>query len=375
MLTADDDRIGPVVREAVAEWKDSEEDPSGSKVEEYHGYVLKKTLFIIACAVIAVIVMGVALTIGESPISFVEVYQTIWYHAIGDVQSPFNDYVIIELRMPRVVIGLFAGAGLAACGAVMQSIMMNPLTDTYTTGVSSGAAFGVTIAMVMGFTVAEGQIGVILNAFIFALVPTLAIIIFSGVRKVSPTAMVMVGIAVMYMFNAMTTVMKLWATESTLADIYIWSVGSLSLAGWPAVPYLLAVVVPGILLFMLYSKKINVLTTGDENATAMGINVDSLRRTLMVLIAFIAATIVSFTGLIGFVGLVVPHVCRIFLGADNRYLIPASAMFGAMMLVAADLIGRTIVAPSILQVGVITSFLGGPMFIWLIMRKKGRSAL
>ncbi len=375
MLTADDDRIGPVVREAVAEWKDSEEDPSDSKVEDYHGYVLRKVLFIIACAVITVVVMGVALTIGESPISFVEAYQTIWYHIIGDVQSSFNDYVIIELRMPRVVIGLFAGAGLAACGAVMQSIMMNPLTDTYTTGVSSGAAFGVTIAMVMGFTVAEGQIGVILNAFIFALIPTLAIILFSGIRKVSPTAMVMVGIAVMYMFNAMTTVMKLWATESTLSEIYIWSVGSLSLAGWPAVPYLIAIVVPGILLFMFFSKKINVLTTGDENATAMGINVDSLRRTLMVLIALMAATIVSFTGLIGFVGLVVPHVCRIFLGADNRFLIPASAMFGAMMLVAADLIGRTIVAPSILQVGVITSFLGGPMFIWLIMRKKGRSAL
>ncbi len=375
MIQADDDRIGQVVREAVSEWKDFDDSDTDGNVGDYHGYVLRKILFIVVCAVVAVLVTGVALTIGESPISFVEVYETIWNHITGNIQNKFNDYVIIELRMPRVVVGLLAGAGLAACGAVMQSIMMNPLTDTYTTGVSSGAVFGVTIAMVMGFTVSTGQMGIVLNAFIFALIPTTVIIIFSSIRKVSPTAMVMVGIAIMYMFNALTTVMKLWATDSTLADIYVWTVGSLSLSGWPAVPYLVAFVIPGVLFFMLLSRQINVLTTGDENATAMGINVDSLRRILMILIALMAAAIVSFTGLIGFVGLVVPHVCRIFLGADNRYLIPASAMFGSMMLVAADLIGRTIIAPSVLQVGVVTSFLGGPMFIWLIMRKKGRSAL
>ena len=120
---------------------------------------------------------------------------------------------------------------------------------------------------------------------------------------------------------------------------------------------------------MVLSRQINVLTTGDENATAMGVNVNQVRRALLVVIALVASTIVAFTGLIGFVGLIAPHVCRIFVGADNRFMIPASAMFGAMMLILADLIGRTIIAPSIIQVGVITSFLGGPMFLWLLLRK------
>lgn len=135
---------------------------------------------------------------------------------------------------------------------------------------------------------------------------------------------------------------------------------------------MLAIVVPGIIVMMLLSRQINVLTTGDENATAMGLNVNRIRRILLVIIAMVAAVIVAFTGLIGFVGLIAPHVCRIFVGADNRFMIPASAMFGAMLLVVADLLGRTIIAPSVLQVGVITAFLGGPMFLWLILRKNSR---
>ena len=368
----DDSRIGTVVRDAILDWKRPIDLGPDTKVKDYRRYTKRKWLFTLACAIITFLVMGVALTIGDSPITVIDVYNTIWHHITGNVVNVHDDYVIITLRMPRVIIGLFAGAGLAACGAVMQSIMMNPLTDTYTTGVSSGAMFGVTLAMAMGFSVTSGQLGLVINAFVFALIPTAVILMVSGIRNVSPTVMVMAGIAVMYLFNALTTVMKLWATESTLSDIYVWSVGSLSLAGWPAVPTLIAVVIPGILLMMLMSRQINVLTTGDENATAMGINATNLRRILLALMALIAATIVSFTGLIGFVGLIVPHVCRMFLGADNRFIIPASAMFGAMMLVLSDLVGRVIIYPTVLQVGVITSFLGGPMFLWLILRKKNR---
>ncbi len=361
-----------MVREAVSEWTSPSEDSGRKAVDDYRRYVLRKWIFTISCTLIAFLTVGVALTIGDTPITVIDTYVTIWNHITGNIDSSYWDYVIIELRMPRVIIGLLTGAGLAVCGAVMQSIMMNPLTDPYTTGVSSGAMFGVSLAMVMGFTVASGQEGLLLNAFVFALTPTAGIIFVSRIRNVSPTVMVMSGIAVMYLFNAMTTVMKLWATDSTLSEIYIWSVGSLTLAGWPAVPYLAVVVIPGVFVMMLLSKQINVLTTGDENSTAMGINANQLRRILLVIIALVAATIVAFTGLIGFVGLIAPHVCRIFIGADSRFMIPASAMFGAMLLVVADLIGRTIIAPSILQVGVITSFMGGPMFLWLILRKKSR---
>ena len=368
----DKSMIGDVVREAIAEWKAPLETEADQGISDYKRYVVRKWLFMLACIAIAFITVGVALAVGETPISVWDTYATVWNHIAGNIQDGFLDYVIVTLRMPRIVVGLLTGAGLAACGAVMQSMMMNPLTDPYTTGVSSGAMFGVTVAMVMGFTLSAGQGGILLNAFVFSLIPTGVIIAVSKMRNVSPTVLVMAGIAVMYLFNAMTTVLKLWSTDSTLSDIYIWSVGSLSLSGWSAVPYLLAVVIPGILLMMLLSRQINVLTTGDENATAMGINTNRIRRMLLALIALVAATIVAFTGLIGFVGLIAPHVCRIFIGADNRFIIPASATFGAMMLVLADLVGRTVIAPSILQVGVITSFLGGPMFLWLILRKKSR---
>lgn len=369
MDQTEDPRIGRVVIEAIDEWEQPLDPEQDASVSSYHRYVLRKWIFTIGCAVIAFLVMGVALTIGDTPITVLDTYKTIFYHLIGDVHNSFYDYVIIELRMPRIIIGLIAGAGLAVCGTVMQSIMMNPLTDPYTTGVSSGAMFGVTIAMVMGFTIVSGQAGILVNAFVFALIPTGVMIAVSKLKDVSPTVLVMAGIAVMYLFNAMTSMLKLWATDSTLSEIYIWSVGSLTLAGWTAVPYLLGIVIPGIVLMMLLSRQINVLTTGDENATAMGINVNQIRRVLLVIIALVAATIVAFTGLIGFVGLIAPHVCRIFVGADNRFMIPASAMFGAMMLVLADLLGRTIIAPSVIQVGVITSFLGGPMFLWLLLRK------
>jgi len=367
----DDPVIGDVVAEAIREWKSTDEE-GDSDVSDYHRYALKKWLFTAGCAIVAFFTVGIALTIGETPISIWDTYAVVWEHITGNISSTYWDYVIIELRMPRIVVGLLTGAGLAVCGAVMQSIMMNPLTDPYTTGVSSGAMFGVSMAMVMGFSLAEGQVGILFNAFIFALIPTFVIILVSKMRNVSPTVMVMSGIAVMYLFNAMTTVMKLWATDTTLSDIYIWSVGSLSLSGWPAVPFLVAIVIPGIIFMMALSKKINVLSTGDENATAMGINANQLRRVLLVVIALVAATIVSFTGLIGFVGLIAPHVCRIFIGADSRFMIPASAMFGAMLLVVADLVGRTIIAPSVLQVGVVTAFMGGPMFLWLLLRRKSK---
>ena len=248
--------IGRVVREAIEEWKAPLEHDRTAGVSDYRRYVVRKWLFMAACAVIAIATVGVALTIGDTPISVWDTYVTVWNHMTGDVQDPFLDYVIVTLRMPRIVVGLLAGAGLAACGAVMQSIMMNPLTDPYTTGVSSGAMFGVTVAMVLGFSLTAGQEGLLLNAFVFSLIPTCVIIVVSKIRNVSPTVMVMAGIAVMYLFNAMTTVLKLWATDSTLSDIYIWSVGSLSLSGWSSAPYLLAVVIPGVLLMMVLSSPV-----------------------------------------------------------------------------------------------------------------------
>ena len=274
--------------------------------------------------------------------------------------------------MPRIAVGIIAGAGLAVAGVVMQSTLLNPLADPYTTGISSGASFGATIAMTMGVTVATGQYAIVLNAFIFSLVPMFVIMAVAKIKNSSPTVMIMAGIAVMYIFNACTTVMMLWANPNDLQAVYEWQVGSVSRVTWDQVPIMFVVVLIGIIVMQLLSKKLNVLATGEDSANALGVNATQLRMINLLVVSLVSASIVSFTGLIGFVGLVSPHIARIFIGSDNRYLIPCSAVLGSAFIVGADLVGRVIVAPATLQVGVVMAFLGGPMFLWLIMRKKSQ---
>jgi iron complex transport system permease protein len=268
--------------------------------------------------------------------------------------------------------GIISGCGLAVAGVVMQSILKNPLADPYTTGVSAGALFGATVAITTQTSYTGGPYTIVMNAFIFSLVPTMVIAGVAKKRNASPTVMIMAGIAVMYIFNAMTTVMKLWSDPNSLADLYRWQVGSLTMATWDDLPIVFAVVIAGVVFTMLISKKLNVMSTGDESAKALGVNVETMRIACLIAVALMSAVIVSFTGLIGFVGLIAPHVARIFIGADNRYLIPASALFGATLMLASDLIGRTIIAPATLQVGVVTAFLGGPLFLWLIINRKNK---
>ena len=302
-------------------------------------------------------------------ITFVETYETLWNHITGNITDVNFDYVIIDLRMPRIFMAIVAGAGLAICGAAMQSTLMNPLADPYTTGVSSGASFGATMAMLAGFTVVAGEYGLVANAFLFSLIPTALIVALAKIKKSSPTTMIMAGIAVMYIFNAFTTVMMLMADPNDLEAVYEWQVGSLSRASWEDITVSGLFVVSGSLVVMLLSKKLNVLSTGDDMAASLGVDTSKLRTFMMILVALVTASIVSFVGLIGFVGLVAPHVVRLFIGADNRYLVPASAVFGAALLMVSDLVGRVVIQPATLQVGVITAFIGGPVFLWLLLRK------
>ena len=225
------------------------------------------------------------------------------------------------------------------------------------------------MAMLAGFTILGGTYGIIGNAFVFSLIPTALIVGLAKIKKSSPTTMIMAGIAVMYIFNAFTTVMMLMADPNDLEAVYEWQVGSVARATWENIMVSASFVSVGIVIVMILSKKLNVLSTGDDMAASLGVNASQLRTLMMILVALVTARIVSFVGLIGFVGLVAPHVVRLFIGADNRYLIPASATFGAALLVVSDLIGRVVIQPATLQVGVITAFLGGPMFLWLLLRK------
>ncbi len=337
---------------------------------DFKKYVWKKYIFIILCIVISSIVAIYALTIGTYPIGFVESFEILINHITGNITNVTKDMIIVDVRLPRIVLGIIVGVGLAVAGVTMQSVLKNPLADPYTTGISSGASFGATIAITAGIGLAAGSGFIVINAFIFSLVPVLLIVIISGLRKTTPTTMILSGIAIMYVFNAITTVLMLMSDPDDLAAVYSWQVGTLSTATWDSIPISLTFTAIGVIILGILSSKLNVLSSGDECAKSLGVDANKLRIISLVIVSLITASIVSFTGIIGFVGLVSPHVVRLFIGSDNRYLIPASAVFGVLLVLASDLIGRTIIAPAILQVGVVTAFLGGPLFLYLLIKQK-----
>ena len=368
---ADDKLLSKSVIEAVDSWDEPVNNDTGLGVtiQTYMRNRKWRYVFVIICLIAIVLVAGYTVTIGSVAISFVEAYETIWNHLTGNIVDTMFDYVIWDLRTPRVIGGIFAGIGLAICGVVMQNTLKNPLADPYTTGVSSGASMGATLTLSL-FGGALGSWYGAIGAFVFALVPVAIMIAITKMKDASPTTMVMAGIGIMYIFNAITTMLMMTMDSQTMQAIYNWQVGTLDLLTWDQLPVLVAVVVVGIIISMLISGKLNVLATGDESAKALGINADRMRIWCLILVGVVSAAVVSFTGLIGFVGLVAPHITRLFIGSDNKFLIPASGVFGGMLMIIADAIGRTVLFPEVVQVGVVMSFIGGPVFLALLLGSK-----
>jgi len=344
-----------------------------STVHEYSRLRKLKYVFIIACLIFILAAISISVTIGSYDIGFFKVYELIIEHIMGTVPAEDStaDYVVWELRLPRIIIAIFGGAALAVAGAVMQSVLKNPLADSYTTGVASGAGFGAVIAMTFGIVIGAMS-SVVVLAFIFALIPIGIIIGISRFSNSSPTTLIMAGMGTMYIFNALTTVVMLYADPQALKEMYAWQVGSLGLAQWDYVPMVVIMSTIGVFISCLMGGKLNVLATGDESAKALGIDTDRMRLLLLLLTGVLAAGIVSFIGLVGFVGLVAPHICRMFIGADNKFLIPASAIFGSVLMLVADQIGMVLLATP-LPVGVVMAFFGGPLFIWLILRRSNKA--
>ena len=361
-----------ITKQAVDEWLHGEYPELEEDLEEYHRFNHLKYIFIVACMIVAFLTAGYALSIGEYNISFLQTYELLWQHLTGSVPEDMSiqDYVVWTLRSPRVLGGLFAGAALSVGGVMMQGLLKNPLADTYTTGISSGASLGATLAICAGFTVIAGQYSLVINAFLFSLIPMAVILSVSKLKSASVTTIIMAGIAVMYLFNAVTSLLKIWAESAALSAVFEWSVGDLTGLKWEEVAVMGMVVIPGLIILYLMSEKLNAMTMGDEQARSLGINVETFRLVSLLTTSLVTAAVVCFTGLIGFIGLVCPHIVRMFIGSDNRLLLPASAAFGAAFLLICDVIGRVIIAPSTLQVGIITSFIGGPVFLYLIIKQR-----
>ncbi|MCQ2070872.1 MAG: iron ABC transporter permease [archaeon] len=345
------------------------------KYQDYRRFVWRRVSLILVCLVLIVVMGGLALSIGQRSIPFLDVYDYVIKHLQG-VEYEFgsepwwDDYVIWNVRLPRAIIAIVAGAGLSVAGTAMQSLMKNPLADPYTTGVSSAAVFGVTIAMVMGFTVTNGGYGIVFNAFLFGLIPAVLMIVISKFTNVSPATLILTGVAISYLFGSMSTVVMTTADSQSMAAAYVWQIGSLQDLSWESVPTMAVVVTAGTVVLASVSEKLNIMTLGDASAKSLGVDPDNFRLICLVISSLMVASIISFTGILGFVGLVVPHIVRQITGSDNRFVILGSAVFGGLFLLIVDNISKCVVLPDELPVGIIMSFIGAPIFLYLILKTK-----
>jgi len=297
---------------------------------------------------------------------------------LGGIAGDLTDAqrtIIFELRLPRLVLALLVGAALAMSGVVMQAFFQNPMAAPSIIGVSSGASLGATVAVVLGLQVTVGGLSAIpIVAFIGALGVTGLVYVLS--RRVGRTpvgVLLLTGIAMGSMMSALAALLLVTGQDPTHRDldqVVYWMLGSVAGRGWSHVMMILPWVIVGGGLTCAFGRDLNLLALGDEVARYLGLDVERVKIVLLTLASLLAAAAVAVSGVIGFVGLIVPHLMRIVVGPNNRLLIPASALAGAALLAAADLVARTMVAPTEVPVGIITSLLGAPFFLYLLHRRR-----
>jgi iron complex transport system permease protein len=355
---------------------------------QYKRFIGRKILFIFFTLILIIIIAGIAATLGPHQISVTEVYSIIWRgiykilknlvfilsHGFKDFSLTYftkEERVIWFLRLPPIVMGILAGVGLGIAGTTMQGVVRNPLASPYTLGIASAAGFGAALAIILGASLVTGQYLIIAaNAFFFALCSSLIIYGISRYKGVSPETMILAGIALMYLFSALTGILQYFGEERAVVEVVYWMFGSLARASWDKLLVMFIIIVICVPLIMLKSWDLNTLSAGDERAKSLGVNVDRTRIVCFILASLVTAGVICFTGTIGFIGLVAPHMCRMIIGGDNRYLIPASGLFGAVVLLSASILARPPIAPSFIPVGLVTAFLGVPLFLYLILRRR-----
>jgi iron complex transport system permease protein len=338
---------------------------------EYQRFLGRKTLFLVLLLLVIVLLAGVAATLGSANISVTDVYTTILAKFFpGHFQSNwFSDTIVWGLRLHRILMAIVAGMGLAIAGAVMQGILKNPLASPFTLGISSAASFGAALAIVLGAGFAGGEWLIIGNAFVFTLLASMTVYGLAKYKGITPETMILAGIAIMYLFQAMTSFLQYVGHAEQLQEVVFWMMGSLSRSSWNKVWIISSFIALCFPYLLLKSWDINALGAGDETATSLGVNVERTRVICMMAVSLITASVICFTGTIGFIGLVAPHITRMVIGGDHRFLLPASALVGGLLLLAADTAARTILAPVIMPVGIMTAFLGVPFFIYLFIRR------
>ncbi len=337
---------------------------------------VKRITIIAVSAVALVIAVLLSVAYGSASVGVPEAATAIWRRVTGaaapDRRSMLVDSIIVDLRLPRTLLGLYVGIALAIAGAGMQAVLRNPLVSPFTLGVSSAASFGAAMSIVFGVTVGGlgaryGQIGL---AFVFGMSTVALIYAVSTVKGGGRETYLLTGIAVGYLFSAGVSTAKLVSQDDQLRDLVLWTMGGMWGASWESVIALTPIIIVTVAWLYLKSGDLNAMTAGEDVATSLGVRVRRLRITVLILATAMASATIAFTGIIGFVGLVAPHVARMLLGGDARYLLPGAGVLGALLIVASDTVGRVVLAPVEVPVGIITSFIGVPFFIFLIVRQR-----
>lgn len=348
-----------------------------SAKSEYKDFVDRKLLVIFILVFILIASIAISISIGSSGATPGEIFQAI----IGNENKQAN-LIVWNVRMPRIMTAVAAGIALAISGCIMQNVLRNPLASSSTLGVTQGASFGAAFAIV--FLDAGIQINastasaisisnpyiVTIFAFLGGVITTGIILGLSRVLQVTPSTLILAGVALSSLFTGGTTLVQYFADDVKVASVVYWTFGDLGRAGWKEIGIIFFVSLIAFLYFFINRWNYNAMETGTETAKSLGVDVDNLILISMTFCTLTTAVSVSFIGSISFIGLIAPHIVRRFVGNDYRFLIPASAITGSIILVLAELVSRTIVSPSILPIGALTSFLGAPLFLYIIYKRE-----
>ena len=320
-----------------------------------------RTCFCIVTAALLAAAMVLSLRFGALKLSTTEILRLLWERPEG-----IDAQIIINIRLPRILLGALTGACLAAAGTILQSIMRNPLASPGIIGVSAGAGLAGILVML-----AFPQFSVLLvpAAFCGALLTAVLVYLLAWKRGASPVRLILAGVAVSAMLGAFSSTILLFNAEKA-GGILDFSIGSLSARSWLQIRQAGIYMGIGLLGAVALGPKLNILALGDEVAVGLGMNVERVRFQAIAAAALLAASAVSVAGLLGFVGLIAPHIVRLVTGSDNRFLVPGSALFGGLMVVSCDAAGRMVIEPAELPVGIIMALLGPPFFLWLLRRQR-----
>lgn len=369
-MTADDGRSRSYAARLISDWHMGDR----SRLAQ---------LLIVVLAVIAMLMFSASIMTGAADASLSNVLRwLLGLESAEQVLSVRDRIIILDIRLPRAVLGMLVGASLAVSGAVMQGLFRNPLADPGLVGVSSGASLGAVLLIVLGTTffgplfAVFGFYALPVAAFSGGLVTTLLLYkIATRSGQTSVATMLLAGIALGALAGAVTGVLIFMADDKQLRDLTFWGLGSLAGANWMKILSAGPIILVSLAVVPFLARGLNALTLGEAAAFHMGIPVQRLKNIAIISVAASTGASVAVSGGIGFVGIVVPHVLRMLIGPDHRYLLPASALLGGTLLIFADMIARTIVPPAELPIGIITAFAGAPFFLWILLRGRSHMGL